>query len=132
MTEQVERPAYLIRKYGGYYRPNSQGYTSSAILAGRYTLAEAESITHPNGLKGPRDGMTYIHEDEVMDEDWQAFRAALTVTPQQAAKVLLDRWLVGEFENTADAAADDAYEAGNDSITITETWLRAISEDSHE
>ena len=59
-----------------------------------------------------------------------AIIAALTVTPQEAAKVLLDRWLAGEFENTADAEADDAWEAGNDSIAITETWLRAISEDS--
>lgn len=71
----VERPAYLIRKHGGYYKPNSQGYTGSAILAGRYTLAEAESITHPNGLDGPRDGMTYLHEGALKDDDWLAYAA---------------------------------------------------------
>lgn len=69
--------AYLIRKHGGYYRPNSQGYTTSAILAGRYTREEADSESHPNGPDGPRDGMTFIHEDDVRDEDWLAYREAL-------------------------------------------------------
>jgi hypothetical protein len=56
---------YLIRKGGYFYRPNSQGYTVSPYEAGRYTLSEAESITHPNGPDGPRDGMSYVHESEV-------------------------------------------------------------------
>lgn len=56
---------YLIRKYGGYYRPNCQGYTRFKEDAGRYTLAEAIRESHPNGPDGPRDGMTYIHEDDV-------------------------------------------------------------------
>ena len=55
---------YLICKYGGYYRPNAQGYTAHKAEAGRYTLTEAIAHSHPNGLDGPRDGMTYIHEDE--------------------------------------------------------------------
>jgi hypothetical protein len=79
--QMSDEARYLIRKYSGYYRPNSQGYTGSAIQAGRYTLAEAESITHPNGPDGPRDGMSYVHEDDVKDEDWTAYRtlrAALT------------------------------------------------------
>lgn len=66
---------YLICKYDGYYRPNSRGYTGSAIQAGRYTLADAIQITHPNGPDGPRDGMTFIHEDKVLDADWTAYRA---------------------------------------------------------
>lgn len=65
---------YLIRKNGAWYRPNSEGYTISSILAGRYTLEEAESITHPNGLTGPRDGMTFVHEDNVPDDDLKAYR----------------------------------------------------------
>ena len=65
---------YLIRKHGSYYRPNSEGYTTSAIQAGRYTLAESVVITHPNGPNGPRDGMTYVHEDEVRDDDLVAYR----------------------------------------------------------
>ena len=72
----VERPAYLIRKQGYWYRPKASGYTSSAIQAGRYTLAEAERYTHPNGKDGPRDGMDYVHEDDVVDPDWVEFRKA--------------------------------------------------------
>ena len=50
---------YLIRKSGAWYRPNSAGYTNNIAEAGRYTLAEAEAITHPNGPNGPRDNMSY-------------------------------------------------------------------------
>jgi len=66
LTAQVEamrgagEGEYLIVKRGMYYRPNSQGYTSSAAEAGRYTLAQAVFITHPNGPDGPRDGMSYV------------------------------------------------------------------------
>lgn len=55
---------YLIRKGGYFYRPNSQGYTSSAVEAGRYTLEQATRLTHPNGPDGPRDGLTYHHRSE--------------------------------------------------------------------
>lgn len=65
MTTTPERPAYLIRKRGAYYRPNAQGYTTSVSEAGRYTLADAVRHSHPNGPDGPRDGITYVHEDEV-------------------------------------------------------------------
>jgi len=56
---------YLIRKSGAWYRPNSSGYTTHVAEAGRYTLTEAEAITHPNGPDGPRDSMSYAHQDEV-------------------------------------------------------------------
>lgn len=59
-TAEAVPPLYLIRKGGAFYRPNSQGYTRSIAEAGRYSLAEAEAITHPNGPNGPRDGMDYI------------------------------------------------------------------------
>lgn len=70
---------YLIRKQGCYYRPNERGYTTSAIQAGRYTREDAEKITHPNGKDWPRDGMSFIHEDELVgiDEDWTAYSALL-------------------------------------------------------
>lgn len=55
---------YLIRKGSFFYRPNAQGYTSDPDEAGRYSLDQAESLTHPNGLDGPRDGLTYVHENE--------------------------------------------------------------------
>ena len=85
--EAVEKPKYLIKKRGVFYRPNSEGYTTSAILAGRYTLADAVAITHPNGHDGPRDGMIYIHEDDITDEDWIAY----TALSAQLAEVT-DEW----------------------------------------
>lgn len=54
-----EETQYLIRKSGAWYRPNSAGYTNNIAEAGRYTLTEAEAITHPNGPDGPRDNMSY-------------------------------------------------------------------------
>lgn len=60
----MSEPMYLICKYGGYYKPNAQGYTHSKADAGRYTLAEAIKHSHPNGPNGPRDGMTYIPDPE--------------------------------------------------------------------
>jgi len=60
-----EERAYLIRKGGAWYRPDSAGYTSNAHEAGLYTLGEAEKITHPNGPRGPRDAMSYHHRNTV-------------------------------------------------------------------
>ena len=54
-----EEGLFVICKYGGYYRPNATGYTNNIAEAGRYTLAEAISHSHPNGPDGPRDGITY-------------------------------------------------------------------------
>lgn len=51
--------AYLIRKGGAYYRPKAEGYTRDRLEAGRFTLEEAISHSHPNGPDGPRDGITY-------------------------------------------------------------------------
>lgn len=66
MTTEPEAlaAAYLIRKGGYYYRPNAQGYTIVKAEAGRYTLHEAISYTHPNGPDGPRDGLSYEPDDE--------------------------------------------------------------------
>lgn len=61
----MEKNGYVIHKNGrGWYCPNSKGYTLELESAGRYSLEEAEKITHPNGFDGPRDGMTYKHESE--------------------------------------------------------------------
>ena len=57
-VEPVEAK-YLICKGGAYYRHNAQGYTRNRAKAGRYTLEEAISYSHPNGPDGPRDGITY-------------------------------------------------------------------------
>jgi hypothetical protein len=82
-----EAPKYLIRKHGSWYRPNERGYTTTAILAGRYTLAQAEKITHPNGPDGPRDGMTFAHEDDVVEEAWLAYRALLARVAELESEV---------------------------------------------
>lgn len=56
---------YIIHKAGrGFYRPDACGYTLFTADAGRYSLQDAISHTHPNGPDGPRDGMTYKHESE--------------------------------------------------------------------
>lgn len=84
--DEVER-LYLIRKHGAYYRPNNRGYTTSAICAGRYSLEEARRETHPNGLRGPRDGMTYLHEDSLKDEDWIAYATLRQQLAEEREKV---------------------------------------------
>lgn len=63
-AHELREAMYLIRKGGYFYRPNAQGYTTSKAEAGRYTLAEAWSHSHPNGPTGPRDGMDYMLDDE--------------------------------------------------------------------
>lgn len=66
MTKELPEAGWLIFKAGrGWYRPDAQGYTSSPLEAGRYTRQEALSRSHPNGLDGPRDGMSIKHESEV-------------------------------------------------------------------
>lgn len=57
MTETQE--LYVIRKGGYFYRPNAQGYTPCVDQAGRFTLEQAISYSHPNGPDGPRDGISY-------------------------------------------------------------------------
>lgn len=61
----VPADGYLIRKGGAYYRPLAAGYTRNPTEAGRFSLAQAESYSHPNGPDGPRDGIDYVHESEV-------------------------------------------------------------------
>lgn len=56
-TDTADR--YFITKGGAYYRPNAQGYTRDTAEAGRFTLEEAISRSHPNGPDGPRDGIRY-------------------------------------------------------------------------
>ena len=90
MTDGVEERKFLIKKGGAYYRPNSQGYTLTAILAGRYSLSDADDITHPNGPDGPRDGMSYIHEDKVIDEDWVAYSNLLRSHKEAVEKAVAE------------------------------------------
>lgn len=90
LAAQDDEACYLIRKGGAWYRPNSRGYTTSAIQAGRYTLKDAEDITHPNGPVGPRDGMFYVHVSEVRDDDLaEVLRLSAAVADLTAANSAL-------------------------------------------
>lgn len=85
---KMSENCYIIFKNGrGFYRPESSGYTSSITDSGRYSLADAIDITHPNGPDGPRDGMTYRHENEYSSvKDKQAELARLLVRVDQLNK----------------------------------------------
>ena len=109
MTADATNRQYLIWKQGAYYRPKSQGYTRGAINAGRYTLSEAESITHPNGPDGPRDGMFYVHEDEVIDEDWTAYQALRTQLAESRAQTAAAYGLAAKVANDRGAYEQQAY-----------------------
>jgi len=100
MDDLIERK-YLIKKGGYWYRPNCRGYTDSAISAGRYTLDEAVRYTHPNGKDGPRDGMTFSHEDDLVCPDWLRLRKAEArlaevETERDRLRVMLNRAVSGE------------------------------------
>jgi hypothetical protein len=91
MTDVIVTQAprsYLIRKGAYWYRPNSQGYTVCVAEAGRYTLAEAENITHPNGPNGPRDGMDFIHENDVPMPHRQSAQADALAVIEEAMGAL--------------------------------------------
>lgn len=61
--------------------------------------------------------------------------AGRDVSVSEAARVLLDGWLAGAFEDGADAAADDAITAQwahvdrtyPDAAPVIEAWLRALA-----
>lgn len=64
------KSGYLIHKSGcGWYRPNAEGYTLNKSEAGRFSYVDAVSYSHPNGPRGPRDGITFKHKSEVQGEE---------------------------------------------------------------
>ncbi|MPT48282.1 MAG: hypothetical protein E2598_07640 [Sphingobium sp.] len=79
-----DAPQYLIRKGAYYYRPNAQGYTANKAEAGRYSLEEAITHSHPNGPDGPRDGISYepVQElHELADSNLQKAQSAGPTAP---------------------------------------------------
>lgn len=65
-VDAMPEEGWLIHKAGrGWYRPNAEGYTMFPAEAGRYSRDKAIRYSHPNGLDGPRDGMTIKHASEV-------------------------------------------------------------------
>jgi hypothetical protein len=109
MTDKSKEARFFIRKQGYFYRPNSKGYTSSAICAGLYTKEEAIRITHPNGPDGPRDGMSYIAEHIWHDEDWQKYRALLS--ERDALRAQLQAARDEALEEAAKIVVDEGKEA---------------------
>jgi len=86
-TTKGASPRYLVNKRGFWYRPNSQGYTTSSVVAGRFTLEEAQAIVQPNGEDGPRDGLYFMHEDELRSDEWEVFSAMRAERDALAARV---------------------------------------------
>ena len=119
---------YIIRKQGCYYRPNERGYTTSAIQAGRYTRDEAEKITHPNGKDGPRDGMSVIHEDELLgiDEDWTAYSALLADRRDPAVLAALPEVKAMVAAAYEVAATCTEWTAWGERHNLTEATRRAV------
>jgi hypothetical protein len=124
----ADRP-YLIRKQGYWYRPNASGYTDSAIQAGRYSLEEAERHTHPNGKDGPRDGMDYVHEDDLTCPDWLAYKAAEQRGYQQGMEEAAG--MLGAMAHNAgmplmvERYGDEAVEHAQTLLTATADTIRA-------
>lgn len=97
---------WLIHKAGrGWYRPKAQGYTAQPSEAGRYSYDEAMSYAHPNGPKGPRDGITIKHESDLEPKRTPTLSEALAL-PEVAALV--------EAATDAAEAIDMAYGSGDD------------------
>lgn len=129
-VEPVEAK-YLICKGGAYYRPNAQGYTRNRAKAGRYTLEEAISYSHPNGPDGPRDGITYELDTAPPSPGFgggdlrEAIHKALSseLGDTYDCGRVWDAWHVGTM-------GEDDFTPVNDRVDeITETILAALSHD---
>lgn len=119
---------YLICKGGAYYRPNAQGYTRNRSEAGRYTLEEAISYSHPNGPDGPRDGITYELDTATPSPGFgggdlrEAIHKALSseLGDTYDCGRVWDAWHVGTM-------GEDDFTPVNDRVDeITETVLAAL------
>ena len=84
-----------------------------------------------------KEAADWLFEDDELYRMAQAAIAALEpVTVQEAARVLLENWIAGEFEDSADAFADDAIteqwahvdRTFPDAGPVIEAWLRALAE----
>ncbi len=123
---------FLIRKNGYYYRPNSEGYTSSAIVAGRYTMDEAESITHPNGPDGPRDGMSFIAEHICPDVDWIAHCKAISQARSDALDEAIDAVHMECWTDGVGRGVTPELMAEQETTSLAINAIRAIKEATQE
>ncbi|WP_262027607.1 hypothetical protein [Microvirga sp. Mcv34] len=89
LPKKEERPAYVIRHGGYFYRRNAQGYCSNIIEAGRWTKAEAEK--HRND--DPLHTVTIHHESEFAVEQGEAIPLLQPRTVPDASP--LAAWIIG-------------------------------------
>lgn len=104
---------------------------------GRFEVS-VSSPGYGTGFDGKRWHGSMNEAKAAAQADYEArILAALEpVTVQEAARVLLAKWRDGEFEDSADAIADDAItdqwahvdRTYPDANPIIEAWLRAIAE----
>lgn len=88
---------------------------------------------------GPRVNESALHTLWTMGNrrlSFDAFKARVLsalepatqpLTAEAAAQVLLDKWMHGEFEDDADAIAQDPLDYGGDAADVIEAWLRALT-----
>lgn len=120
---------YLIRKGGCFYRHNAEGYTTDPAHAGRFTLAEAERHSHPNGPDGPRDGIRYHHVSlfpaALRDHDRPTF---------EGDEAEVRKWLrvLSELGAGQSTQALALLNAKDDMLKKTEDALDAMSRDYAE
>lgn len=113
----------------------------TSTACGRFAVwkCPAHGWSYYGGKLGFLEG-GFASEDEAKSSVEAIHHSYLTPAPSQrareAARVLLDAWLVGAFEDSADAAADDAITSQwahvdrtyPDAAPIIEAWLRALTE----
>ncbi|MFC4731778.1 hypothetical protein [Salipiger abyssi] len=145
-TESVEWPREIWAAERGEHDPD-----------GRYVLSEHATVPRWEGDRECEfqryvDGDIYDSADrywrdrcDALAAERDALEAQLaeareegrrSVTMAEAAKVLLDAWLIGAFEDGADAAADDAItdqwahvdRTYPDAAPVVEAWLRALTD----
>jgi hypothetical protein len=145
MTDEIERAIrdeVMTLESNGSLWVLAEDYR--AILA-RAEAAEAKLAAARSALDVARrvldslDGLTAAQAAKIVSAlariDADAPASPAPVTVEEAARMLLDRWLCGAFEDGADSVADDAITAQwahvdrtfPDAGPVIEAWLRALA-----
>lgn len=137
--DRIERRAaveavdgWLIHKAGrGWYRPNAQGYTNNPAEAGRYTHEVALSYSHPNGMDGPRDGMTIRHETEV-EGAFGTPKAPARFTREDVEKAAIGMFNLRQGQRgTPNTTFDQCVMLRDDWLALATAALAAIGDVDH-
>lgn len=119
-----EAREYLIRKGGYYYRPNSHGYTTRKVEAGRYTKAEADAEAAVEPWH-----MSAIHQDEIPDEPEIIDRDKRIEALEREVKELRVGIAKLDDERTDEAAARIAAEAREARLSEARRLVDGIDEE---